>query len=833
MKFYTHFTRQGNYVLERGYDNGKRYKNKVDYNPTLFVLSPKEKTKYKTLDGRYVTPLQMGSMRDAGEFVKQYENVDSFSIFGSTNYPYVYINEQYPNEVVYDPGHLKIANIDIEVGSENGFPEPAQANEPITAITIKTSGHYYVIGCGEYNNTRDDVTYTKCKDESSLIMKFIELWEFFDFDIVTGWNIQFFDIPYIYNRILRLMGENTAKRLSPWRLIGERTTTIHNKQQVAFDLVGISILDYLELYKKFTYSQQESFRLDHIGFVELGEKKLDYSEFESLHQLYKLDYQKFIDYNIKDVHLVDRLDDKMKFIDMVLALAYDAKVNLTDVFTQVRMWDTLTHNHLIKQNIVVPQKKTSHKDEKYEGAYVKDPITGKHDWVVSFDLNSLYPHLIMQYNVSPETIVDGKHYSISIDNLLNGEYQPDGEYCMAANGHFFRKDIQGFLPAMMERMYEDRTIYKKKMIEAQKAYEATEDKQKKLEYSKQISRYKNLQLAKKVQLNSAYGALGNQFFRFFDLRQAEAITLSGQLSIRWIEAKLNRYMNNLLSTNEIDYVIASDTDSIYLNLGPLVEKVYGQKAKETATEKIVDFIDRVCRDKLEPFIDKSYLQLSNYMNAYAQKMQMKREVIANKGIWTAKKRYILNVYDSEGVRFSEPKLKMMGIEAVKSSTPMSCREKIKEALKIVMNGNENQLQQFIENFRQEFSTMNFVDVAFPRGVSEITKYSDAVSMYKKGTPIHVRGAILYNHVLKTKKLTKKYQPIKDGDKIKFCYMKVPNPIQENVLSCMAVLPKEFELEKYIDYDMQFEKAFLEPLKFIVEKIGWNVEKKSTLESFFS
>ena len=476
MKFYTHFTRQGNYILERGYENGKRYKNRVEYNPTLYVLAQREKTDYRTLDGRYVSPLQMGSMREANDFMRQYEDVDSFSIFGSTNYPYVYINEQFPNEVLYDTSHLKIANIDIEVGSENGFPEPAQANEPITAITIKTNGHYYVMGCGDYTNTRTDVTYTKCNDESALIMKFIELWEMFDFDIVTGWNIQFFDIPYIYNRILRLSGENTAKRLSPWRLIGERTTTIHNKQQVAFDLTGISILDYLELYKKFTYSQQESFRLDHIAYIELGENKLDYSEFENLHQLYKLDYQKFIDYNIKDVDLVDKLDDKMKFIDMVLALAYDAKVNLTDVFTQVRMWDTLTHNHLIKQKIVVPQKKTSHKDEKYEGAYVKDPIVGKHDWVVSFDLNSLYPHLIMQYNVSPETIVDGKHKSITIDNLLNSEYEPDGEHCMAANGHFFRRDVQGFLPAMMERMYEDRTVYKKKMIQAQKELEKVNER---------------------------------------------------------------------------------------------------------------------------------------------------------------------------------------------------------------------------------------------------------------------------------------------------------------------------------------------------------------------
>jgi len=522
----------------------------------------------------------------------------------------------------------------------------------------------------------------------------------------------------------------------------------------------------------------------------------------------------------------------MQLIDMALALAYDAKVNYTDVFTQVRMWDTLIHNELIEDKIVVPQNVRTPKDEQYAGAYVKDPIVGMHEWVVSFDLNSLYPHLIMQYNVSPETIVEGRHTSISIDNLLDGEYQASGEYCMAANGHYFKRDKQGFLPAMMQRMYDDRSLYKKKMIEAQKAYEKETDKERKREISNQISKYKNLQLAKKVQLNSAYGALGNQYFRFFDIRQAEAITLSGQLSIRWIEMKLNGYLNKLLKTKEVDYVIASDTDSVYVNLGPLVHMVYGSKS-ETKIETIVDFVNKACIEKFEPFIDKAYQELADYMNAFDQKMQMKREVIANKGIWTAKKRYILNVYDSEGVRFSEPKLKMMGIEAVKSSTPMSCREKIKESLKIVMNGNEQEFQSFVEAFKQEFKTLPFEDIAFPRGVSDLSKYTSSSELYSKGTPMHVRGAIMFNAFLKKYKLTKKYQLIQDGDKTKFCYMKVPNPVQENVFSILTVLPKEFGVEKYIDYDTQFDKAYLEPLKTIVNTIGWKTERVSSLENFFT
>lgn len=830
MKFYTHFSKLGNNILVRGYNNGKKFSDKVEYNPTLYLQS--KDGDYRTLDGQSVAPVSQGTMRDATEFMKRYEDVDNFKVYGSTNFPYVYINEAYPGKVDYDPSQIKIANIDIEVGSENGFPEPSSASEPITAITFKIAGHFYVFGCGEFNNYRDDVTYMQCRDENNLIMRFLDMWEETSPDIVTGWNIQFFDIPYLYNRITKLMGDNTSKRLSPFRRIGERTTTIHNKQQTAFDLVGIAILDYIELYKKFTYSQQESFSLNHIAFLELGEKKLDYSEVESLHQLYRTNFQKFIEYNIHDVELVDRIDTKMQLIDMALALAYDAKVNYTDVFTQVRMWDTLIHNELIEQNIVVPQNVHTAKDEQYAGAYVKDPIVGMHEWVVSFDLNSLYPHLIMQYNVSPETIVEGRHTSISIDNLLNGEYQASGEYCMAANGHYFKRDKQGFLPAMMQRMYDDRSLYKKKMIEAQKAYEKETDKERKREITNQISKYKNLQLAKKVQLNSAYGALGNQYFRFFDIRQAEAITLSGQLAIRWIEMKLNGYLNKLLKTKEVDYVIASDTDSVYVNLGPLVHMVYGSKS-ETKVETIVDFVNKACIEKFEPFIDKSYQELADYMNAFDQKMQMKREVIANKGIWTAKKRYILNVYDSEGVRFAEPKLKMMGIEAVKSSTPMSCREKIKESLKIVMNGNEQEFQSFVEAFKQEFKTLPFEDIAFPRGVSDLSKYMGSTELYSKGTPMHVRGAIMFNAFLKKYKLTKKYQLIQDGDKTKFCYMKVPNPVQENVFSILTVLPKEFGVEKYIDYDTQFDKAYLEPLKTIVNTIGWRTERVSSLENFFT
>jgi DNA polymerase elongation subunit (family B) len=827
MKFYTNFIRVGNCIHVRGYNNGKKFHDKVEYNPTLYLPSQKP-TEYKTLDGKYVLPVLQGSMRDANDFIKQYENVDNFNFYGSTNYPYVYINEIYQGRIDYDIKLIRIANIDIEVGSENGFPQPASALEPITAIAVKLDDMIYVFGCGQYNNYRDDVDYKMCRDEKDLIEKFLQFWREKDPDVITGWNIKGFDIPYLYNRILRLFDDKMTKKLSPIGIINEREYTKNSmygqEKEVDITLGGISTLDYIELYKKFTYAQQESYRLDNIATVELGEKKLDYSEFGNLHQLYKLDYQKFIEYNIGDVELVDKLEDKMKLIEMAFALAYDAKVNYPDVFTQVRMWDCLTHNYLMERNIVVPQKRTTSKDSAYAGAYVKDPIVGMHEWVVSFDLNSLYPHLMMQYNISPETLVVGKHIQMSVDDFLEGYHEPDFEHCIAANGHFFRKDVRGFLPEMMERMYADRVLYKKKMLDAQQEYENTKDK----ELLKDISKYKNIQMAKKIQLNSAYGAIGNQYFRFYDIRQAEAITLSGQLSIRWIAERLNEYMNKILKTEGKDYVIASDTDSVYLNFGPLVKKICADKSKE----EIVNFLDKAC-SKIEDFIDKSYDDLAKMMNAYEQKMEMKREVIADKGIWTAKKRHILNVWDSEGVRYAEPKLKIIGIEAVKSSTPLACREKIKEALKVVMSGSEFEFQDFIAKFREEFKTLPFEDVAFPRGVSDLNKYMSSKDIYAKGTPIHVRGAILYNHMLKKNNLLKKYETIKDGEKVKFCYMKIPNPVRENVFSILTVLPKEFDLEKYIDYDLQFEKAYLDPLKSIVQMINWTTEQQSTLESFFA
>ena len=644
------------------------------------------------------------------------------------------------------------------------------------------------------------------------------------------------------NRFTKLFGEDETRKLSPWGLINSRKAVVNNRELTAYEFVGISTLDYIELYRWYAPGgkSQESYRLDNIAQVELGEGKISYDEFENLHQLYRLNYQKFIEYNIKDVDLILKLENKLKLIELGLTLAYDTKTNYEDIFAQTRMWDALIYNYLLDKNIVVPPKVVKNKSEAFEGAYVKDPQTGMHPWVASFDLNSLYPHLMMQYNISPETLVQPTDYTdemrniimntVSVDKLLTKEVNLDKlkGATITPNGQFFRTDKQGFLPKMLEEMYVDRSKFKKMMIQAKKDYEVATDPKKKYELKNKIARYDNLQLAKKVSLNSAYGALGSQYFRFYDLRMALGVTTAGQLSIRWIEHKINQYMNGLLKTND-DYVIASDTDSIYLKLGPLVDKMYQDK---TDISKVIAFMDKVCEDKIQPFIDKSYQELATYVHAYDQKMQMKREGLSNKGIWTAKKRYILNVYNNEGVQYKEPQMKVMGLEMVKSSTPSAIREKMKQSIKLMINGTEDDIHTFIDEFRKAFKAMPPEEVSFPRGMNGLKEYSDAATLYKKGTPIHVKGAILYNAKLKQLKLDKKYPLIQEGEKIKFSYLKQPNPMKDMVISYPNRLPPEFGLQEYIDYDLQFEKAFLEPIKVILDQIGWSTEKRNSLESFF-
>jgi len=829
MKFYTSVLPYHGKLLVRGVNaDGSHKKYRLNYEPSLFIPVQKE-SKYKTLDGRNVDQVKFGSIVEAKKWIQEYDNVTNFEYFGNTRYQYPYIADKFPGKVDWDINKIRILTIDIECESENGFPDPNLAEEPLISITVKDNitKRILVFGMGNFVNDREDVDYIKLATERDMIAKFTEYWNFYKPDVITGWNVKFFDIPYLMNRFKHLMGEEYISQFSPWGIVNEGTAISlgYARQEKYFDLLGIATLDYLDLYRKHTFVRRESYKLDYIGEVEVGETKNE-NPYDTFKEFYSNDYQRFIEYNIQDVELVDKLEDKMKLIELHLTMAYEAKVNYQDVFGQVRMWDSIIFNHLKEKNVVVPAVVESKKSDGYEGAYVKDPVVGFHDWICSFDLNSLYPHLIMQYNISPETMVGFDPGKVNVVDMLNEKTDLsnlDGR-TITPNGAQFRIDKQGFLPELMNKLYKERVIYKDKMLKAKSLYQETGDKR----LLNEIATNHNIQLARKIALNSAYGAIGNQYFRYFDVRHAEGITMAGQLTIRWIENDVNKFLNKLLKTENVSYVVASDTDSIYIRLGEVVNKIFKDQSN---TRKIVKVMDKFCEEKLQPFIDSSFARLAKYVNAYEQKMIMKREVIANKGIWTAKKRYILNVFNEEGVDLKDPKLKIMGIEAVKSSTPAPCRIKIKEALKVIMTKDESALIQFIDDFRVHFKKLRPEEIAYPRSCNNLKKYSSSKDIYQKSCPIHVRGSLLYNHLLKKHKLVK-YEAVNEGDKIKFVALKEPNSIRENVISFPTVLPKEFDLHKYIDYDEQFNKSFLEPLKFILNAIGWNFEKKASLEEFF-
>ena len=829
MKFYTSVIPFKGKLLVRGVNqDGTHKKYRINYKPNLFIPT-KNQSKYKTLDGRNVDKVKFESIYEARKWIDEYKDVTNFEYFGNTRYQYPFITDEFPDKIDWDIKQIKLLTIDIECESENGFPDVDKADEALICITVKdhTSKRIIVFGMDNFVNDRDDVQYIKCKSEIDLIHQFTRFWCEYEPNIITGWNVKFFDIPYLFNRFKYVMGEEYLAQFSPWGVVtgGTSLSLGYNRTQNYYDILGVDVLDYLDLYRKHTFVRRESYKLDYIGEVELGEKKTE-NPYDTFKEFYQNDHQLFVEYNIQDVELVDKLEDKMKLIALHLTMAYEAKVNFQDVFGQVRMWDTIIYNHLRSKNIVPPAMQEEKKSKGYEGAYVKDPVVGFHDWICSFDLNSLYPHLIMQYNISPETMVAFEPNKVSVEKMLYQDVDLSDldSVTITPNGAQFRTDRKGFLPELMDKLYKERVIYKKKMLEAKNLYQQTGDKK----FENDIAANHNIQLARKIALNSAYGAIGNQYFRYFDVRHAEGITMAGQLAIRWIERDVNKYLNDLLKTKNVAYVVASDTDSIYVKLGAVVDKIFKDKSD---TRKIVKVLDKFCEEKLQKQIDKSYDNLAKYVNAYEQKMFMKREVIANKGIWTAKKRYILNVFNEEGVDMKDPKLKIMGIEAVKSSTPAPCRVKIKEALKVIMNKDENALIQFIDEFRTHFKKMRPEQIAYPRSCNNLKKYSSRTDIYMKSCPIHVKGALLYNHLLIKNKLVK-YEEIQEGDKIKFIVLKEPNPLREKVISFPTRLPKEFNLHKFINYDEQFDKSFLEPLRFIVNAIGWNFEKKATLDGFF-
>jgi len=830
--FYTYAWQYGNSILVRGVRNGKRFTERHPFTPTLYVKSA-EPTQFKSIDGQSLKPIQFGDNADCKEFLDNYSKVENYPIYGQTDLTYQYLSSMYPNEISFDMSQMKILSIDIETTAQHGFPDVENPIEEVLLISVidNATKEIHTWGSGEWKCVSDEVkdlpvNYTYCSDEYDLLQNFMEWWANNYPDVITGWNLEQFDIPYLVNRIDRIFGGDSKNNLSPYNMTRKRMVRGHNREILKIDIKGIIQLDYMDLYKKFTYTFQESYRLDYIAEVELGKNKLE-SGYETFREFYENDWNRFIDYNIIDTKLVDELDDKMKFLELIITMAYDCKCNYNDIFSSVRTWDCLLYNHLLDRNIMIPQKK-EHYSKGFPGGYVQEPKPGKYKWVVSVDATSLYPSIIMQHNLSPEMLAENhKPIDCTVDSILERRHQlklQDHDLSMAANGYLYRKDKQGFMADITQKFFDDRQRYKKLMKQAEQEYEDTKNPK----LLNDIAKYHNFQMARKIQLNSLFGAIGNKWFRFFDERIAESITLTGQLIIRDTAKVIDEFMNKFLGTEDEVYSFYTDTDSCYLTLDTMVEK----HLKDKSRDEIIDILDKFVDQKLEPIINGRMAELGDYMNVFDKKIFFKREGIADTGIWVAKKRYAMNVWDNEGVRYKDAKLKVMGLEIVRSSTPAPVREWLKEAVSLCLNQDEKDLQNYVEETWQKFKELPPEDIAFPRGCNNIDRYVSRETVYSKGTPMHVRGALVYNHLVRTQKLENKYQIIQDGDKIKFIYLKEPNHVKENTVAMNGQMPKEFDLHRYIDFDTQFQKAFLDPLNTIVESLNWNTRPIATLEGLF-
>jgi len=831
--FYTYAKHYGNSILYRGIENGKRVSRKVPFSPTLFVPS-KNESPYKSMFGELVSPVKFETNKEASEFVEQYKEVSNFPVYGQTHWGYQFIAEKYPGEEMeWDISQIKLYSIDIETTVENGFPDVFNPLEKITLITIQDNVTKKIKswGLGPYTpgeaTAHLDVEYEGFSSEKTMLGAFIKWWANFTPDVLTGWNIKLFDVPYLIVRMERVFGDeagDAAKKLmSPFRLVRKQERTFGGRTYLSYDVQGVAQLDYLDIYQKFTYVTRESYKLDHIAEVELGHKKLD-NPYDTFKEFYEKDWNRFVEYNIIDTVLVDQLEDKMKLIELCMTMTYDAKMNFEDVFSPVKTWDCLLYNHLLKQNIIIGQG-NGRAARTIAGAYVQEPVPGAYQWVESFDATSLYPSIIMQYNMSPETLVPGGMIDVDVDGMLERKYTFDTDDAIAANGQTFTRSRQGHFPNIVQKFFDDRQRYKKLMIKAKQDYEKDKDPNTK----KLIAKYNNFQMARKIQLNSLYGAMANEYFRYYDDRIAEGITLSGQFIIRETASALNEFLNDTLKTEDVTYSFYTDTDSCYITLKALVDKFFADKPKD----KLIDILDKVGEEQIEPCIAKAMTKLAEYTNAFEEKIFFKREAIADNCLWVAKKRYAMNVWDNEGVRYETPDLKVMGLEIVRSSTPAPVRDSLREAVRICLTQDEKALHDYVEKTKKSFLAMTPEEIAFPRGCNNMSKYRDVGNIYSKGCPIHVRGGLLYNHYLKEFNISEKYEKIQEGDKIKFIFLKEPNTIRENILGFNSKIPKEFGIHSYIDYEMMFQKAFLEPLDTIVKTLGWHTEKQSTLEDLFA
>ncbi|MGL5579403.1 MAG: DNA polymerase domain-containing protein [Cetobacterium sp.] len=875
----------GDNICERYIEDGVEKARRVPFEPTLYHHTNVE-TGYQDIYERNVTPKTFHSMSEARKWMKRMKDMAQEAC-GMDDFALQYIYENYAGPISYSLSQIRIAYVDIEVHSRDGFPFPEICRWEIDAITHYDSvdDKYYVFTTREWWREKsildkrilERTEYKMYQSERDMMLGYLKHWRENTPAIVTGWNSELFDIPYIVNRLNKLFGPTASSKLSPWGKVTQRTVKgMGDKEFIVYDIAGVASLDYLLLYKKFTFKTRPTYKLDYIGMVEVGEQKVDFDG-----KLWKLaveNPQTYIDYNIKDVDLIIRIDKSLLLLQLVTSLGYYSHANFDSMMSPLKTWDAIIYNSLASQNIVVPENKHTPKVP-YEGAFVKDPFVGFHRWIMSFDLTSLYPHEIMQYNISPETI-RGYFDPPSIDELVNKRFVLDhqGHSC-APNGMMYDKHKRGIIPTEIEKVFLQRKAAKGNEFKMDKLATAAKtlldkhqlkgeliklqgteffredftDEQleamtpEQLDYivrhARELEKAYNVeQQAKKVLINSLYGALGNEYFRYFDVRNAEAITTGGKLSILWIERKLNEYFNAMLQTGDYPYCIYIDTDSVYLRLEKFVDmmlKRLGKTEEEVGIPKIVDMLDKFAKTKVEPYIAECYQEMADYMNAYAQKMFMDREVIADTGFWTAKKRYALNVWDSEGKRKFDKqgnlvsKLKIMGIETQRSSTPVYVQEALYESIRIILQEDQSALQKYFAEVKSNYNKKDYNDIAAITSANNIMQDASKDMFPLKGCRGPIKGVLAYNRAAK---VTEGVDMIQDGEKVAMLLLKEPNRLGSPSIAYPSgeKIPDEFkfDLKQMIDYNLMREKHFEAPLSSICEAIGWDYEERSTLDFLF-
>lgn len=897
----------GSTIVERYINkNGQEQIRKVDYQPTLFHhVMPDVKTKYKDIFGKPCVPKKFDSIKSARDWMKRMQDLGQDAM-GMDDFKLAYFSDTYRGEIDYDIDRIRVAAIDIEVTAPE-FPDPAEAKYPIDAITHYDSidDKFYVYDLvsntdpWDINLARrlesekevrdleedvlDRVVYKCYQTEKELLADYIRAWVANYPAIVTGWYSDSFDIPYIVRRIMNVFGESVAKKLSPFNRINIRKVeTDYYGTKEYYNITGISSLDGIELYKKFSYTPQPSYKLDDVAQAETNKSKVAYEG--KLSELRASDHQTYITYNIGDVVRVLDIDAKRCFIELVVSVAYYAKINFSNVFSPLKTWDAIIYNSLRETNGVIPENK-NHLKMPYPGAFVKEPIISYYKRLLTFDLTSLYPSIIRQVNISPETIV-GSFTPALLQDYINGVApRPSDEFSCSPNGWMYRKDVLGVIPVEIKKVFDQRKAWKKKMLIAEqnleiiKHYSAnpsgTIDKEPELDYTipfadndknvlsdihetlsglsanglkavakrceKKISQCNTAQLNRKISINSLYGALGNEYFRFFDLRNASAITLFGQLAIQWIERKVNEYLNFVCKTENEAYVKYCDTDSIYVCVDNVFELVGGE-SRFKDDQEWVDFLDNFAKKRMEPAIDKAFRELAEYMNSVEHLMFMDREAIIGPSIgsngvgsfWTAKKRYAANVWDMEGVRYEKPKLKIMGLETQRSSTPKAMRIFLKECIRTILQDGESALHDTFAKFKKDFSKLDYREVAGVSSANNIAKYSDEFGMPIKGTPYHIKGVLFFNRYIK--KFNSPIDPIMEGEKVMILPLKERNPYGSDCVSWVSGtrLPKEFEQEMltYVDYEVLFNKMVISPLETITKACKMDYEKRASLTDVF-